>query len=99
MQSRVVELVQTVKELGSANIKIRNAHLIKMRKKENTIFSSVFLMIEKCSMSRLLTTMAGVVKKKRTRKRNRLIKKERRYQNRDEIARFSLYKFFSKNII
>lgn len=49
-------------------------------------------MVEKCKRSRLLTTMAGVVKKNSTINRKLFIKDQRRYQNREEMAKFPLCK-------
>ncbi len=42
------------------------------------------------STSRLLTTMAGVVKKNNTMNKKLLMRNERKYQNRERIARFCL---------
>lgn len=60
-----------------------------------TIFSIVLVMVENWNMSSVLTTTAGVVKKNSTINRKLLIRNDLKYQNREGIAKFPLWR---KNI-
>lgn len=56
----------------------------------HTIFSIVFWITEMWNKSSVLTTIAGVVRKNRIKKRKVLMRNHLRYQNREEIAKFPL---------